>query len=135
LLAIGDGAALQIFANFPARLLLTHGSDSIHLLLFCYLLGCLFGTTCCDEGAKISLPREGFVFGGIVGRQVGKGNAQLVQQLSGFGEFVAEYIRLAIRPAQGVGGQGVVLGLVEFAKRLPEPGKVAIGETTIGDIP
>ena len=121
MLAIGDGAALQTFDNFPARLLLTHASDSIHLLLFCYLLGCLFGTTCCDEGAKIGLPREGFVFGGIVGRQVGKGHAQLVQQLRGFGELVAEHIRLAIGPAQGVGGQGVVLGLVEIAKRLPNP--------------
>jgi hypothetical protein len=62
--------------------------ESICLLLLSFLFRFLLGAEFLDGGADVGFPGEGFVVGGVVGRENRNGYVHLLEQFGGLGEFV-----------------------------------------------
>ena len=73
-----------------------------------------------DSGSYFVFPWEFFVFGWVVGREVGDWRPQGFEKSAGFVEFVAMNVGFAVGPCQFVGCEGVLLGFVLFADGEPQ---------------
>jgi hypothetical protein len=81
-----------------------------------------------DSGGYFVLPGEFFVFGWVVGGQVGDWHAEGLEEGSGFGEFIAVNVGFAVGPCPFVSFKGVLSGFVLFADGEPQVRQCAVGD-------